>query len=44
MSSSADGKTWSAVTRIPIDPLKSTVDHFLPESEPTRPLLEARLT
>jgi hypothetical protein len=30
MSSSADGKTWSAVTRIPIDPVKSTVDHFLP--------------
>jgi len=30
MSSSADGKTWSAVTRIPIDPTTSTVDHFLP--------------
>jgi hypothetical protein len=30
MSSSTDGKTWSTVTRIPIDPLKSTVDHFLP--------------
>ena len=30
MSSSADGKTWSAVTRIPIDPTKGTVDHFLP--------------
>ena len=30
MSSSADGKTWSAVTRIPIDPTSSTVDHFLP--------------
>jgi hypothetical protein len=30
MSSSTDGKTWSAVTRIPIDPTKSTVDHFLP--------------
>jgi len=30
MSSSSDGKTWSAVTRIPIDPVKSTVDHFLP--------------
>jgi len=29
-SSSADGKTWSAVTRIPIDPVTSTVDHFLP--------------
>ena len=30
ISSSADGKTWSAVTRIPIDPTTSTVDHFLP--------------
>jgi hypothetical protein len=30
VSSSTDGKTWSAVSRIPIDPLKSTVDHFLP--------------
>jgi hypothetical protein len=30
LSSSADGKAWSAVSRIPIDPLKSTVDHFLP--------------
>ena len=30
MSSSSDGKTWSAVTRIPIDPTTSTVDHFLP--------------
>jgi hypothetical protein len=30
MSSSTDGKTWSAVTRIPIDPVNSTVDHFLP--------------
>jgi hypothetical protein len=30
MSSSANGKTWSAVTRIPIDPTTSTVDHFLP--------------
>ncbi len=30
MSTSADGKTWSAVTRIPIDPTTSTVDHFLP--------------
>ena len=30
MSSSADGEKWSAVTRIPIDPTKSTVDHFLP--------------
>jgi hypothetical protein len=30
MSSSSDGKTWSAVTRIPVDPTTSTVDHFLP--------------
>jgi hypothetical protein len=30
MSSSSDGKTWSAVARIPIDATSSTVDHFLP--------------
>jgi hypothetical protein len=30
MSSSANGKTWSAVKRIPIDPTTSTIDHFLP--------------
>jgi hypothetical protein len=30
VSSSIDGKTWSAVTRIPIDATTSTVDHFLP--------------
>jgi hypothetical protein len=30
MSSSSDGKTWSAVTRIPIDATTSTVDHFIP--------------
>ena len=29
-SSSADGTTWSAVTRIPIDPVGSNVDHFIP--------------
>jgi hypothetical protein len=29
MSSSADGKTWSKVARIPIDPTTSTVDHFI---------------
>ncbi len=28
-SSSADGKTWSAVTRIPIDATTTTVDHFI---------------
>ncbi len=30
MSTSTDGKNWSSVTRIPIDPKTSTVDHFLP--------------
>jgi hypothetical protein len=30
MSSSLDGVTWSAVTRIPIDPTTSGVDHFIP--------------
>ena len=30
MSSSSDGKAWSAVTRIPIDATSSTVDHFIP--------------
>jgi len=30
MTTSTDGKTWSSVVRIPIDPVKSTVDHFLP--------------
>jgi hypothetical protein len=30
MSTTTDGTTWSAVTRIPIDPTTSTVDHFLP--------------
>jgi hypothetical protein len=29
-SSSLDGLTWSAVTRVPIDPTDSGVDHFLP--------------
>jgi hypothetical protein len=29
MSTSSNGTTWSAVTRIPIDPVTSTVDHFL---------------
>jgi hypothetical protein len=27
---STDGRTWSAVQRIPIDPVTSTVDHLLP--------------
>ncbi len=30
MSTSKDGLTWSTVTRIPIDPTNSGVDHFLP--------------
>ena len=30
MSTSANGKTWSAPVRIPIDPVTSTVDHFIP--------------
>jgi hypothetical protein len=30
MSTSTDGTTWSAVTRIPIDATTSTVDHFIP--------------
>ena len=30
MSTSTNGTKWSAVSRIPIDPTKSTVDHFIP--------------
>ncbi len=30
MSTSTDGTHWSAVTRIPIDAVNSTVDHFIP--------------
>jgi hypothetical protein len=30
MSTSTDGVTWTAPVRIPIDPLTSTVDHFIP--------------
>ena len=29
-STSADGTHWSNVTRIPIDPVTSTMDHFIP--------------
>jgi len=29
-STSSNGTTWSAVTRVPIDPTTSGVDHFLP--------------
>jgi len=46
MSSSSDGKTWSAVTRIPIDPTTSTVDHFIPGigADPTTSGANAHLT
>jgi len=30
LSTSADGTTWSAVSRIPIDPVGSNIDHFIP--------------
>lgn len=30
MSTSTNGQTWTPKTRIPIDPVGSTVDHFLP--------------
>jgi hypothetical protein len=30
MSTSTDGQTWTAPSRIPIDPTTSTVDHFIP--------------
>ena len=30
ISTSTDGKTWSAVSRVPIDPTTSTADHFIP--------------
>jgi BNR repeat-like domain len=30
LSTSTDGTTWSGVTRIPIDPAGSNVDHFIP--------------
>jgi hypothetical protein len=29
-STSTDGNTWTAVTRVPIDPTTSGVDHFIP--------------
>ena len=46
MSTSADGKTWSAVTRIPIDPTTSAVDHFIPGIgvDPTTSGANAHLT
>ena len=30
LSTSANGTTWSKVTRIPIDPVTSGTDHFIP--------------
>jgi hypothetical protein len=30
LSTSADGSTWSPVSRIPVDPVGSNVDHFIP--------------
>src|SRR5205085_1820288 len=30
MSTSTDGRTWSPVVRIPVDPVGSGVDHFIP--------------
>jgi hypothetical protein len=30
MSTSLDGSSWSPVTRVPIDPTTSTLDHFIP--------------
>jgi len=30
LSTSADGTTWSPVSRIPLDPIGSNVDHFIP--------------
>ncbi len=30
LSTSTNGQKWSAISRIPIDPLSSTVDHFIP--------------
>jgi hypothetical protein len=30
LSTSTNGKTWTIPARIPIDPIKSTVDHFIP--------------
>jgi hypothetical protein len=46
MSTSADGKTWSAVTRIPIDAKTSIVDHFLPGigADPTTSGANAHVT
>jgi hypothetical protein len=46
MSTSSNGTTWSAVTRIPLDATTSTVDHFLPGIgvDPTTSGANAHLT
>jgi hypothetical protein len=46
MSTSTDGQTWSAVSRIPIDSTTSGVDHFLPGigADPARSGKTAHLT
>ncbi len=46
MSTSSNGTTWSAVTRIPIDPTTSKVDHFIPGIgvDPTTSGANAHLT
>jgi hypothetical protein len=45
MSKSKDGKVWSAVRRIPIDGVNSTVDHFIPgiAADPTKKGVHAHL-
>ncbi len=46
MSSSSDGKTWSKPSRIPIDAVNSTVDHFIAGigADPTTSGATAHLT
>jgi len=46
MTTSADGATWTAPVRIPIDAVNSTVDHFLPSLavDPTTAGASAHLT
>lgn len=41
LSTSSDGTTWSPVTRVPIDPVTSTVDHFIPGLAVDRATVEA---
>jgi hypothetical protein len=45
MSNSKDGRNWSEVTRVPIDSVGSTVDHFTPGLgvDPTRSVRRTRL-